>query len=184
MTASRAYDTPQKETMKITTVALSAAFLGCIVAANYVTTAYGMVPVLPGVVATAGTWFAGITFVLRDSLQDRSGRWPVLALIVVGAVLSAVLSPAIALASGVAFLVSETADLAVYTPLRRRGYISAAIASNVVGAFLDTVLFLWIAGFPIWAALPGQIIVKLLVTFIGVVAVILIRRTRREPVTA
>ena len=163
--------------------ALGAVFLACIIAANYVTTSYGMVPVLPGVVATAGTWFAGLTFVLRDSLQDRAGRRPVVALVIVGAALSAILSPAIALASGVAFLLSELSDLAVYTPLRKRGYVRAAIASNIVGAIVDTVLFLWIAGFPILVALPGQLLVKVLVTMLGVAVVVLIRRTR-QPVAA
>ena len=56
--------------MKIKTAALAAAFLGCILAANYVTSRYGMVPVGFGLIATAGTYFAGLSFVLRDSLHD------------------------------------------------------------------------------------------------------------------
>lgn len=151
---------------------LIAAFLGCILAANYVTTEFGMVPVGFGLVATAGTYFAGLSFVLRDSVQDVHGkRWTV-ALIVLGAVLSfAISAPFIALASGVAFLASELADLAVYTPLRRKGYIRAAVASNLVGALLDTILFLWIAGFPILPAIPGQMVGKLVVT-LAVVALV------------
>ena len=144
-------------------LSLAAAFLACILAANYVTTEYGMVTML-GIGMTAGTFFAGATFVLRDSLQDTAGKWAVVALIVAGAALSfAISAPFIALASGVAFLASETADLAVYTPLRRRGYVKAAVASNVVGSLVDTLLFLGIAGFPL-AALPGQMVGKLIVT--------------------
>ncbi len=156
-----------------------AAFLVCILAANYVTTEYGMLPVGFGLVATAGTYFAGLTFVLRDSIQDAYGKRATLALIAVGAALSYLVSdPFIALASGVAFLAAETADLAIYTPLRKRGYLRAAIASNVVGALVDTVLFLWVAGFPIADAIAGQMVGKVAVTAI-VWAAVLIYRGRR-----
>lgn len=152
--------------------ATAGAFLACILTANYATTEYGMVPVGFGLMATAGTYFAGLTFVLRDAIQDAAGKWAVMTLIVVGALLSyLVADPFIALASGVAFLVSEIADLAIYTPLRKRGYIRAAVASNVVGAFVDTVLFLWVAGFPIWDAVPGQMVGKLAITLVVVLAV-------------
>lgn len=159
--------------------ALAAAFLGCILAANYVTTEFGMVPVGFGLVATAGTYLAGLTFVLRDSLQDVAGKRVVVALIALGAALSYLIAdPFIALASGAAFLVSELVDLGIYTPLRRRGYVRAAIASNIAGAFVDTVLFLWIAGFPIWSAVPGQMVAKAAVTAAVVLAVAAFR-TRR-----
>src|SRR5690242_15836629 len=109
----------------------AAGFLGCILAANYVTSTYGMVPVGFGLVATAGTYFAGLSFVLRDSVQDSAGKRWTLAVIAMGAALSfLVADPFIALASAVAFALSELGDLAVYTPLRKRGYIRAAIASN------------------------------------------------------
>ena len=77
------------------------AFLGCILAANYVTTEHGMVWVF-GLTATAGTYFAGATFVLRDTVQDAWGKWAALALILLGAGLSfAISDPFIALASAV-----------------------------------------------------------------------------------
>ena len=158
--------------MKIKTAALAAAFLGCILAANYVTSRYGMVPVGFGLIATAGTYFAGLSFVLRDSLHDAAGKRWTLAIIAAGAALSFLIAaPFIALASAVAFGLSETADLAVYSPLRKRGYIRAAVASNVVGSLVDTVAFLAIAGFPVMAALPGQMAGKLAITLAAVVIV-------------
>jgi uncharacterized PurR-regulated membrane protein YhhQ (DUF165 family) len=163
--------------------ASAVAFVACIIAANYVTTRYGMVPVGFGLVATAGTYLAGLTFVLRDTVQDGLGKLVTVGLIVLGAVVSyAVSDPFIALASGVAFLASETADLAVYTPLRDRGYIRAAVASNVVGALVDTVLFLWIAGFPIRGAIAGQMTGKLLITLAVVALVVLVRSGRKVAV--
>ena len=162
----------------------AAGFIICILLANYVTTEYGMVPVGFGLVATAGTYFAGLTFVLRDSVQDGFGKYAALGLIMAGAGLSFIVAdPFIALASGVAFLAAETADLLIYTPLRRRGYLRAAVASNVVGAVVDTVLFLWIAGFPIADALAGQIVGKVAVT-VAVVALVLAVRGGRKVAVA
>ncbi|WP_202033168.1 VUT family protein [Nocardioides sp. WS12] len=155
-------------------------FLACILLANYVTTDYGMVSVGFGYMATAGTYFAGLTFVLRDSIQDTAGKWAVIALIVIGAGLSYLVSdPFIATASGVAFLAAELADLAIYTPLRKRGYIRAAVASNIVGSAVDTVLFLWIAGFPIADAWQGQMVGKVAVTAVVVALVIVVRSSRK-----
>lgn len=157
----------------------AAAFLGCILAANYVTARYGFLPVGFGVTATAGTYFAGLAFVLRDSLQDIAGKRGVVVTIVLGAVLSYwVSTPFIAAASGLAFLVSETLDLAVYSPLRERGYLRAAVASNIVGAIADTFLFLWVAGFPVWSNVPGQLIGKLTIT-LAVIALVGLVRARR-----
>jgi uncharacterized PurR-regulated membrane protein YhhQ (DUF165 family) len=160
-------------------IMLALSFLATIVAANYVTTEYGMVPVGFGLVATAGTYLAGLAFALRDSVQDVGGKRWVIALIVGGALLSYLVSdPFIALASGVAFLVSEGADMGVYTPLRRHGYVRAAVASNVVGSVVDSLLFLSIAGFPIRQALAGQMVGKLTVT-LAVVALVIVVRGRK-----
>ncbi|MDQ0679672.1 uncharacterized PurR-regulated membrane protein YhhQ (DUF165 family) [Arthrobacter pascens] len=147
--------------------------LACILAANFVTSRYGIVPVGFGLMATAGTYFAGLTFVLRDALQDAAGKVWTLGLIAVGAALSFFLAdPFIALASAVAFLSSEVADLVVYTPLRKSGYIRAAVASNLVGSFVDTIIFLTIAGFPIQEALAGQMVGKMVVTVAAVALVV------------
>lgn len=159
-------------------ITLSILFIATIVVANTVTSAYGVVPLGLGLTATAGTYFVGLAFILRDAVQDLLGRW-VFVVILAGAGLSfAISSPAIALASALAFLFSELADLAVYTPLRSRSYLRAAVASNVVGAAVDTVLFLTVAGFPLGWVLFGQVVGKLAMTLL-VVPVVLVLRTRR-----
>lgn len=164
------------------TAATVVAFLACILAANYATTTYGLIPVGFGLVATAGTYFAGLTFVLRDALSDLAGRRAVALTITAGALLSfAVAAPFIAAASAVAFALAELGDWAVYEPLRKRGYIRAAVASNLVGTVIDTVVFLGIAGFPIWQALPGQILAKLTVTAVVVAGVTAARALSRQP---
>jgi uncharacterized PurR-regulated membrane protein YhhQ (DUF165 family) len=161
-------------------IASAVGLLACILAANFVTTRYGVVPVGFGLMATAGTYFAGLTFVLRDSLQDSVGKKWTLAMITVGAALSFLLAaPFIALASAAAFLLAEVADLAVYTPLRKRGYVRAAIASNVAGSFVDTIAFLTIAGFSVQGALAGQMLGKLIVTAAAVALVVVFRARRK-----
>ncbi len=166
-------------------ISIGVAFITAIVAANWLTSRYGMIPVGFGLVATAGTYLAGLTFILRDTVQDTSGKRAALLLIIIGTLASWLLAdPRIALASCVAFLVGELADFVVYTPLRRHGYVRAALASNVVGAFIDTFLFLWIAGFPIVGAWQGQVLAKLTVTAAAVGGLVVLRAVFRKPVYA
>lgn len=148
--------------MKRTAVLALAAYVATIVAANWMTAAFGLVPIGFGIAVTAGTFAAGAALIARDAVQVTSGRWVALGAIVVGAALSWWLStPALAVASGIAFLVSEVVDLAVFTPLRGRSLAGAVVASSVVAAPVDTVLFLYLAGFPLtWQAIVGQLIVK------------------------
>jgi hypothetical protein len=53
--------------------------------------------------------------------------------------------------STVAFLLSDLADLAVYTPLQRRRLMLAVQASGVVGLIVDSIVFLWLA-FGTWSS--------------------------------
>lgn len=139
-----------------------AAYVATIVAANAMTDRFGLVPIGFGLMVTAGTFAAGFALIARDWVQVTSGRVVALAAVAVGAVLSWWLStPALAVASGIAFAVSELVDFAVFTPLRERSLPTAVIVSSVVSAPVDTVLFLWIAGFPLtWQAVLGQFAVK------------------------
>jgi len=156
-------------------------FAGGVLAANLLTARYGLVPVGFGLAATAGTYAAGLCLLARDWVHDTAGRRAVLAAIAAGGLASAALAgPQLAVASASAFVVSELADLAVYQPLRRRGFIRAALASNAVGAPVDTILFLALAGFGIWAALPGQLLAKSTATVIPVAVVLGVRALLRH----
>lgn len=155
-----------------------ALFIATIAAANVAISMLGLVPVGFGLLAPAGVYFAGLAFTLRDVLHDTLGRSWVLAAIAAGAVLSYAVSPAVALASGIAFCLSELADLAVYAPLRRRSWLGAALASNVVGLVVDSALFLWLA-FGSLEFLAGQVVGKGWVTLATVALWALVRRDRR-----
>ena len=156
---------------------LFALFVACVYAANYATNRWGFVTLGPWAF-TAGTYAAGLSFGVRDALHEVAGRWLVVAAIIVGAALSAFLSPALAVASGVAFLVAELADLSVYSPLRRRHWVGAVVASNLVGALVDTVLFLHLAGFPVRSAIAGQMVGKAMMILPALVLVGWLRRSR------
>ena len=138
---------------------LTAAYLATIVAANWALDRWGIVPVGFGLAAPAGVYFAGLTFGLRDALHETTGRRWVLAAIAAGTVLSALVDPQLAVASGAAFAVGELADLAIYEPLRRRQWPVAVAVSNLAGSILDSVLFLALAGLPLvlWR---GQVLGK------------------------
>lgn len=160
--------------MKITA---SVAFIACIVGANWALNTFGVMPVGFGLMAPAGVLFAGLSFGLRDAVQELGGRAWTAGLIVVGAALSALIDPTFALASGAAFLLSEFADFSVYTPLRERQWVGAVVASNIVGAVVDSAVFLWLA-FGSLEFMAGQVWGKFLMT-LPAIAIVWWARNRR-----
>lgn len=151
-----------------------AGYIAAIVGANWAITTFGIIAPL-GIAAPAGVFFAGAALSLRDALHEAAGRRWVLAGILIGAALSAALSGPLALVSGVAFLVSELADLAVYEPLRRRSWAAALALSNTVGAAVDSALFLWLA-FGSLAFIEGQVFWKVAMVLPSLAAGAALRR--------
>ena len=66
-------------------------------------------------------------------------------------------------------------DFAVYTPLRKRNWLGAVAASNVVGLAADSVIFLWLA-FDSLQYLPGQVVGKAWMTLLAIGVLWLLRR--------
>jgi uncharacterized PurR-regulated membrane protein YhhQ (DUF165 family) len=152
----------------------TAALVLTILAANWAASTFGLVPIGLGLMIPAGTFFAALMFVLRDVIQQTGGRRFVLAAIAAGTLVSFSvalgssvpgISPTrIAVASGVAFGLSELLDWWVYSRLRDRSVMWAMLVSNTAGSALDTALFLSVSGFGLsWAAFGGQVLVKALV---------------------
>jgi uncharacterized PurR-regulated membrane protein YhhQ (DUF165 family) len=146
-----------------------AAYIACIPIANWLIQHVGticppdgpcLIPVAPGLMAPSGVLMAGLALVLRDLVQRRLGVAYGLVAIGAGTAISAALAPApLVVASAVAFLLSELADFAVYTPLQKRGLVLAVAASSFVGLVADSLLFLWLA-FGSLEFLTGQIVGK------------------------
>ena len=156
-------------------------FILTIPAGNWVVMNVGTVcpPVWPGIMSPSAVLFAGLALILRDAVQSLLGkRWTLVA-IAAGAALSGVLSePAIILGSTCAFLFSELADFAVYTPLRERHLTLAIVLSGLVGSIVDSVIFLSLA-FGSLDFIVGQVIGKFWMSLIAGAMIIMWRSTRR-----
>ncbi len=150
-------------------IAFLCAFTLCIPAANWLIGNVGttcvpngpcLIPVLPGLKAPSGVLMVGLALVLRDLVQRRLGLAWSFAAVLAGAALSAAIAPpALVIASTAAFLLSELADLAIYTPLQRRGLVLAVVASSAAGLVVDSIAFLMLA-FGSLDYLAGQVVGK------------------------
>jgi uncharacterized PurR-regulated membrane protein YhhQ (DUF165 family) len=161
------------------------AFVACVPAANWLIGNVGTVciprgpcllPVAPfGITAPSGVLMIGLALVLRDLVQRRLGKLWTLGAILAGAALSGLVAPpALVLASVAAFLLSELADFAVYTPLQKRGLIRAVLLSSLVGLCVDSVVFLQLA-FGSLDYLGGQILGKLWMVLLSIPVIRLLR---------
>lgn len=166
-----------------------AAFVATVYLANWLVNTYGPIRVWPfHLFAPAGVYVVGLAFLLRDTVQRLAGVWLALLGVAAGTLLSVLVSPRLALASGVAFACSELAGLAIFRlaggQIGSSGIVAlAVIASSVVAAALDSYLFLRIAfgpsGLGFW---DGQMVGKLTVTLLFLPLVLGARR--RLPVPA
>jgi queuosine precursor transporter len=165
------------------------AFLACIPAANWLIGNVGtrcipngpcVIPVGFGLMAPSGVLMIGLALVLRDLVHRWLGiRW-VLGAIVAGAAVSAAIAPpALVIASATAFLLSELADTAVYTPLAERRLMLAVGLSSLVGLAIDGAVFLWLA-FGSLALLPGQIVGKAIMVLAAMPIIWFIRQRELE----
>lgn len=170
--------------MRILGWAALAAFVGTVWLANWLVAKYGPVPVGFGLEAPAGVYAVGLAFTLRDIVHRTLGRTAVIAAVLAGCALAYWVGAAatvpggyvsIAVASALAFLISETLDLLTYESVQNMSFTGAVVASNVVGAVIDSLLFLTLA-FGSLAFLSGQIVGKLWMTVAVLPLVLLGRR--------
>ncbi len=167
-----------------------AAFLALVPLANWMIQHVGtvcvpqgpcLVPVAPGLMAPSGVLTVGVALVLRDVVQRCLGLTFGLLAILLGAGASMLVSPAsLVVASGLAFLISEFADFAVYTPLQQRRLVLAVVASSCLGLVVDSIVFLWLA-FGSLAFLPGQVVGKLWAVLFSIPFIRLLRRVAPSP---
>jgi queuosine precursor transporter len=135
-----------------------------------------IIPVAPGLMAPSGVIMVGVALVLRDLVQRRLGTAVSTVAVLAGSGLSALLAPtSLVVASAAAFLLSEFADLAVYTPLARRRLVAAVVASSCVGLVVDSIVFLWLA-FGSLDFLAGQVVGKAWMVMLSIPFVAWLRR--------
>lgn len=111
------------------------------------------------------TIVTGLVLVVRDFAQREIKHW-IFGAMLVGLTLSTLTAwPVIVVASGVAFLISETADWAVYT-FSNRPLSQRIMISSLVGAPIDQVAFIGLASFVVpdifaWGTILTGILSKL-----------------------
>ena len=160
---------------------LTALYLGAVVAANLLIAHFG--PVAAPVVAFV---FIGLNLATRDRLHDLWGRQVVrnmLLLVAAGGLLSYALNAGagrVAVASMLAFAVSEAGDALLYHARRHRPYLERTNTSNLLGAALDSLIFPVVAfgGFPV-AIIALQFIAKVAG---GLIWSVVLRPRAQEPV--
>ena len=171
--------------MRIIGIAALVGFTATIPAANWLIGNVGtfcapngpcLIPVAPGLMAPSGVLMIGLALVLRDVVHQYLGwRWSFVA-ILIGTLMSVLVAPpALVVASCAAFLLSESADLAVYAPLRQRRLWLAVAASGAVGSIVDSVLFLFLA-FGSLDHLAGNVVGKIWMSALAVIVIFAIRR--------
>ncbi|MEH7345612.1 VUT family protein [Bacillus sp. JJ1532] len=157
-------------------------YLFAIVLANVVTAKFA--PLEAGIfLIPMGSFLIGATFIFRDLVQNKYGRKKTYLFICLALILSAISSYLlgdtlwIVFASAISFAVSETTDTEIYSRLNLPMHLRV-LYSGVIGGILDSAIFVVVGLSPIganilpwnviWMAILGQIIVKVIMQFLGV----------------
>lgn len=170
-------------------IVLGTVYVVLAILANWLASRYIItVPFTGGLMAPAGVFCIGAILVLRDWFQQIAGLWRSLALVYIAGIASYAAGVAldwtslqkIAVASLVAFTVSETLEAVVFTPLRNRSLTGGVLASSLIGNAVDSWLFLVLIGHLeyFWGQFCGK--TEMIVVGVALTAV----RRYRLPVTA
>ncbi len=122
-----------------------------------------------------GSWhpftvITGLVLVVRDFAQREIKHW-IFGAMLIGLALSTLTAwPVIVVASGVAFLIIETADWAVYT-FSNRPLSQRIMISSVVSAPIDQVLFIYLASLVVpgifaWGTILTGVVSKLVGAYV------------------
>jgi len=171
-------------------VPLAFTYIGLVVLANWLASKY-VVSVGFGYLAPAGVFAIGAVLVLRDWIQQLVGLKVTMGMIYVAGLASWAIGTTagwtslqkIAVASVVAFTISETVEALVFTPVRRRNLSLGVGLSSTVGNALDSFVFLAIA-FGSQQFFVGQFIGKTWMVVAGTLLTLMRRRILPAPAPA
>jgi len=133
-------------------------------------------------ILTYGAFSYPITFLITDLANRKYGKNDARKIVYLGFFLGVILtlffstnfkdliSIRIAIGSGTAFLVAQLLDVQVFDKLRKRIWFVAPLVSSLLGSFVDTILFFFIAFYKTgssWISLAiGDFSVKVLIALI------------------
>ena len=142
------------------------------------------------IIIPVGSLLAGATFVVRDIVQLKNGKSKTYITILIAVALSCVVSVSvgdtayIAIASAVAFFISEAVDTEIYSRVKK-SFARRVLLSGIVGGLIDSAVFVIVglsplgAGMISWLQTPfaiiGQVIAKSSVQVLAT-GLILLRR--------
>ena len=102
----------------------------------------------------------GLVFVLRDFAQREIGHKVWYAMGVAGLLSYLMADPFVALASIIAFAISEAADWAIYT-FTKKPFAQRILLSSLVSTPLDSALFLGVIGHLSWSGVIAMTVSKM-----------------------
>ena len=122
----------------------TASYIGLIVVVNY---GFSIVPLVPflGEMWPPMSLAVGLIFVVRDFAQREIGHQIIVAMLVGGILSYFMADPFVAVASVVAFLISEVVDWAVYT-FTNRPLSQRIVYSRLLATPIDSTVFLAMIG--------------------------------------
>jgi queuosine precursor transporter len=120
----------------------------------------------------------GAVFVLRDYAQREIGHRILVATLLAGLLTYFMVDPAIAVASLVAFVISETADWGIFS-FWKKSLQSRILMSSLIAVPLDTVVFQHLAGY----LSPAAFIMEVLSKAVGVYVVWQLLKMREPKAT-
>lgn len=167
-------------------------YLTIIVASNVITAMFPPFALFNGsLLIPTGSVFVGVTFMLRDFVQMKYGKRLTYVIIFTASMISVAISRAVgdtmhvAVASMVAFLVSESLDTEIFSRLKK-SFLLRIMLSGIIGGIADSLIFVTLGLGPIgaamitWNQVPyavlGQAIVKVVMQPVGVLTYMLFRK--------
>ena len=133
-------------------------------------------------ILTYGAFSYPITFLITDLANRKYGKNQARKIVYIGFLLGIgltlffstnfedLISIRIAIGSGTAFLTAQLLDVQVFDKLRKKVWFIAPLTSSIIGSFVDTVLFFFIAfyntGIPWISLAAGDFLVKIFIALV------------------
>jgi len=135
-------------------------YLGSIILANMLVHWFGIVTI-NGLSFPAGAALIGLTFSARDFVQQRFGKYGCWWWMFLASGITFAFNRHLALASLSAFFVAEFCDWLIFTRVRG-SFEKRLLLSNLISTPLDSLTFVLLAFGPLWPAIWGQTLIKLI----------------------
>ena len=150
-------------------------YIALIAGVNWLFDVTPLVHLPGGEVWSPAALVVGFVFVVRDFAQRKIGHYILLAMLAGIAISWYMASPQLAFASAVAFALGESADWALYT-WTKKPFSQRILLSSLLGAPLDSIVFLFLIGIP---SLAGAVIMSLSKLAGAFIVFLLVRRKER-----